>query len=253
MNFNSIRFSCTALAGTKKQGRLPKDSDGYYTLPVGGLNVFNSAGDYYTAQGAKELFVGSSPLMRRISSGCLKSEEGHPKQEPGMSLDQYAMRVLRIEETRVCAHIAEIWLDFNSIVDEMNRPVIAIMAKVAPSGPFADSMQRSFENPKEDVCFSIRAFTSDSVVHGVRQRVLEEVVTWDRVTEPGINMARKYRAPSLESYMEQDFTRENISNALHQSLEGMAMESMGAVAGLGLMKKMGFELDRNQLPRFLKW
>lgn len=251
MNFSSVRFACTALSGTKKQGRLPKDADGYYTMPVGGLNVFNSAGDYYTVEGARELFMGSGPLMRRVKSACLKGEEGHPKQEPGQSLDAFAARVMRIEETRVCAHFSDIWLDYDNVKDESGRPIVAIMAKVAPSGPFADSLERSLENRKEDVCFSVRAFTADDIVRGVRLRVLREVVTFDRVTEPGIAQARKYSAPALESFSEKVFSKDDIISAV-KTYDGVSMES-GSISGLNLMRTLGWDIDTNQLPRFLNW
>ena len=55
---NSVRFECTTL-GTRS-GVLKPDKDGYYIMPVGGLNVFNSAGQYYAYDKAKALFEESS-------------------------------------------------------------------------------------------------------------------------------------------------------------------------------------------------
>ena len=117
-----IIFTCTALEGTGKQGILPKDSSGYYTIPVGALNAFNSIGDYYPYDAAKELFTSSSSLMRRINTGCLKGELGHPKKLPTESMDSYANRVMTVEETNVCAHFSQIWLDFESLKDKFENP-----------------------------------------------------------------------------------------------------------------------------------
>lgn len=255
MNQQSVRFVCTALAGTGKAGRLPKDADGYYTMPVGGLNVFNSMGEFYTYEGAKELFTGSGALMRRVKSGCLKGEYGHPKPKAPIrteeDMETFARRVMDIDPLNVCAHFAEIWLDFDNVKDERGQSIIAIMAKVAPSGPQGPALAASFENAKEEVCFSIRAFTQDDYVRGVKQRCLREIITWDHVVEPGLAMARKYRSPTLESYREQTFTKDQIVASM-KDVEGVAMEST-RVTGRSLIKACGWDLDPSKTPNYLKW
>jgi outer membrane protein assembly factor BamD len=55
-SLNSVRFACTSLVGTNKTGMLRKDADGYYEVVVGALNVFNSAGEYYVYEKARQLF-----------------------------------------------------------------------------------------------------------------------------------------------------------------------------------------------------
>lgn len=252
MSSNSVRFSCTALAGTAKQGILPKDADGYYTMPVGGLNVFNSIGDYYPYEGAKALFQNSSAFMRRIKTGCLKGEYGHPKMLPGQSMESFAQRVMTIDEQKTCVHFSDIWLDFDKVKDETGRPVVAIMAKLKPTGPFGPALESSLQNPKEEVCFSIRAFTEDIRVNGVKHRNLREVVVWDHVVEPGISIAKKYKAPALESYVDQPVTREQILGAVKEcEMHGVAMESTKA-AGLNLLHALGWDLSPSA-PNFLKW
>ncbi len=91
-----VLFSCTTLAGTGKKGKLTKDENGYYTMPIGGLNVFNSIGDFYTYEDAKQLFDSSSTFMRRVKTGALKGEYGHPKPIKGQSYEEFAERVLTI-------------------------------------------------------------------------------------------------------------------------------------------------------------
>lgn len=249
---NSIRFTCTALQGTGKQGVLPKDASGYYTLPVGGLNIFNSAGHYYPYEPVKELFANSAPLMRRISTGCLKGEMGHPEKLPGQSDDEFINRVLSVKEKTTCAHFESIWLDFDNIKDASGRAVVAIMAKVAPSGPMGMALERSLNNPKEDVCFSIRAFTEDVNIGGVKHRNLREIVTWDYVTEPGINIARKYTSPALEARNECAFAPESVIKALASTQEGVAMESTQQ-AGLRLVRAFGLDIDTKNKPPYFRW
>lgn len=247
---NQIQFSCTTLNGTGKQGRLPKDSDGYYTMPVGGLQCFNSSGDFYPYEAAKELFQSSSSLMRRVSTGCLKGEMGHPKPLPGQSMESFANRVMCVEETNVCAHFAQLWLDFESIRDETGRPVVAIMAKVTGSGPKGPSLEKSLSNPKEEVCFSVRGFTEDKNVGGIKHRMLRQIICYDHIVEPGINTARKYYSPTLESYTDVSFTREDIEKSVLPISSNIVLESTMTL-GADLLSILGWNIKDK--PSFIKW
>lgn len=247
-----VLFSCSTLAGTGKKGKLTKDANGYYTMPIGGLNVFNSIGDFYTYEDAKQLFASSSVFMRRVKSGALKGEYGHPKPAAGQSYEAFAERVLTIEEKNICTHFSEIWLDFENVKDNSGKPVIAIMAKLAPSGPMGAAIERSLENPNEDVCYSIRSFTRDTYVGGVKHRALAEIVTWDYVNEPGINFARKYKSPALESMHEQTFSRKELLRAIKHMDSGIGMES-AKMTGQSLFKSLGWSFNENEVPSYLKW
>ena len=248
-----VKFGCTALMGTGKQGVLTADSDGYFELPIGGLDVFNSAGEFYPYQEAKSLFEQSSSLMRRVNTACLKGEYGHPKRQPGQSYDEYAARILQIHEQMICVHYAEIWLDFNSVKGPNGKPIVAIMARLKPSGPYGDALSKSLGNKNEDVCFSIRSFTNDVRVRGVNNRQLVEVVTWDYVNEPGISIARKFKSPGLESFTdtEASFTKEHIQKAV-EPIEGMAMES-AQIAAQAIFQAFGWDSSALTTPKFLDW
>ena len=136
---SSILFECTSLKGTGKTGVITPDADGRYEIIVGGLNVLNSAGEYY--EGGREvlkLFEESGSLMRRVKRGALKGETGHPKWEPGMSERAFLNRIFQIEESRVCCLHTEFRLDFDTVKDPTTgRPIIAIISKVLPSGPLS--------------------------------------------------------------------------------------------------------------------
>lgn len=202
-----VRYTSTVLRGNKK-GILPKDENGYYSIPVGGLNVYNSVGEFYALEGAKQLFDSSSAFMRRVQNGCLKAEVGHPKQEPGMTIRDYIKRILTIEERNICGHFGEIWLDEEfgrTQTTAQNKSVVAIMGKVRPSGEKGIVLETALNNPRENVCFSIRALTENFVKGGVTVRVLDTVVTFDLVNEGGIAHANKFSSPALESNEEQTF------------------------------------------------
>jgi hypothetical protein len=258
MNLNSIRFACTSLAGVNKAGTLKKDAEGYYEVVVGALNFFNSAGQLYVYEQAKHLFTSSSQLMRRVSRGALRGEYGHPKMTPGMSQDQFANRIMSIYEENVCCHFREITLDFDRVKDENGKPVIAIVAWVKPSGPHAKALQDSLDNPNENVCFSIRAFTDDFRDRGIVKRILKTIVTWDMVNEPGISVAEKFKSPSLENLFDQVFTRGNMERACDQSMmAGVATEAVMLTAS-ELFLSMGWETtpsmkQQHKEPSYMQW
>jgi hypothetical protein len=253
MNLNSVKFSCTSLAGVNKAGVLKKDKDGYYELVVGALNVFNSAGQLYVYEQAKSLFESSSQLMRRVKRGALRGEYGHPKYMPGMSNEQFANRVLSIDEAMTCCHHKDITLDYNRVKDENGRSVIAIISKVFPSGPFGPALERSLENPNENVCFSIRAFTDDHRDAGITKRILKTIVTWDYVNEPGISVAEKFKAPALEGLIDHSFSRGEIERSVKgPAIAGMAQESALLTAS-ELFQSMGWHLGNQKKPSWASW
>lgn len=224
---SAIKFTSTKLTNAGKKGILTPDENGYYELVIGGLNTFNSVGEYYTLEGAKELFEQSSIFMRRVNNGCLKGESGHPKRQPGMSDNDYVRRVLTIEETNVCCHFKEVWLDeqFGRKNPQLKNPsLVAIMAKVKPAGPRGPSLQASLDNPDENVCFSIRALTRDYYSRGTTYRVLNQICTFDNVVEPGIATSNKWQSPALESMMEQFVTLKRLENVLETTASEFAME-----------------------------
>lgn len=248
-----VRYTATKLNAIKKEGILKPDSDGYYTLVIGGLNTLNSIGEYYTLQGAKELFDKSSIFQRRVATGNLKGELGHPKKDKDMTNDAYMSRILRTEETNVCAHISEVWLDENYGKNNprFNNPqLVAIMGKVKPAGPKGFVLKEALDNVKENVCFSIRALTRDFYLKGVNHRVLMNIVSWDYVTEPGLNLANKWDSPALETISDMFITKRNIESVVNDK-SPLAMESDKVVAreALELFKEPTVAL----IPSYSKW
>ncbi len=253
MSNNSVRYGCTSLTGTNKTGIIKPDANGYYPMVVGALNMFNSANEFYDYNRAKILFDGSSQLQRRVERGVLKGEYGHPKMAPGQKLDQFAHRVLTIDEKNVCCHFRDIWLDPDAVKDKSGKAVVAIMANVRPSGPMGPFLKESLENKDENVCFSIRAFTDDKYEAGIKKRILKTVVTFDHVLEPGMAVAEKYKSPALESHSDIVVSRGALERALafNENSE-MAMESVSLSAG-ELFTAMGWTLPQGVVPLYAKW
>lgn len=200
---SKILFTQTKLSFNGKRGVIEPDEEGYYELVVGGLNTFNNSGAwYYVAEGARELFGPGSILNRAVANGCLRAEVNHPKQKPGEKDEAFVNRMLSIDLNNTCAHFKAIWLDenFGKNNPAYNNPdLIAIMAKVKPTGPKASILKEALENPNENVCFSIRSVADEGYVRGKRIRVLREVITFDFVNEGGVVIATKWDSPATES------------------------------------------------------
>ena len=222
-------YQCTALVGTTKTGSIKADASGYYEVVLGALDFFNSAGNFYAYEPAKCLFEESSNLMRRVSNGALRGEYGHPKFTPGMTNRDFLMRVLEINEQSVSHHIKGVWIDSDRVYDRDGRKCIAIMGRVKPCGPFGDQLAAQLENPNENVCFSIRSLTEDITdSNGTIIKTLREIVTWDYVNEPGISVANKFSAPSLETICNRLVTTDNLIAARDfMKQHGFGLESGG--------------------------
>ena len=216
-----VKFTETIFSENGKRGILKPDEYGYYTVVLGGLNTYNSAGEYYTADGVLQLFENSSHLMRRIRNGALYAELGHPKKLPGMTMEDFYNRVITIDEGNVCGHISEVWLDFNYGKNNPqfgNSDLIAIMGKVKPAGPKAQALQIALDNPKQNSAFSIRGLTENKYKNGRVERRLTNIITWDHVIEPGINIACKAHTPGLESASNQVLCQELTDNIVDKEI-----------------------------------
>lgn len=250
--YNAVHFTMTALAGTNKVGTMKVLDGGYREVVLGGLNVYNSRNDYYPFEPAKALFQESSQLMRRISSGSLRGENGHPKWLPNMSEQQYVQRILQIWEENISHHIRAIRLDFENYKDKEGRPFIAVIGEVCPSGAKGDQLERSFSNPHENVCFSVRSLTEDTRERGRCTKVIRNLVTWDLVNEPGIASATKWNSPSLESLSEDLVITPASLNRSFESTNGRGLESM-ALTPAELYKSFNWEIPESNRPKWFGW
>jgi hypothetical protein len=251
---SQLVFSATKLTQLKIEGKLTPDADGYYELVLGGLEVHNNSGNwYYTIEGCRELFGPGSLFDRRIKNGCLRAEVNHPKRLPTDTDLQYANRMMDIDLNNVCAHIREVWLDFDYGKNrpELNNPnLIAIMGKVRPSGVKGDVLKDALDNKWENVCFSIRAIAGEYMVRGKRVRVLSDIIAIDFVNEGGITVASKWDSPATESVDNSLVITQNILSRISKETENcFATESSREVASYILEKHVKSEKP----PTYAHW
>lgn len=229
MNSNAAVYSLTALKGTNKAGTMRPDAEGYYTVVVGSLNAYNSWGAFYSLEPARKFFDESNAFQRRIANGALYGELGHPRKTPNMSMQDFINRILDVDEKNICCHFRKIWLAPGTTPDEQGRPVTVIMAEVKPWGPHAQVLADAFENSAQNVCFSIRSLTEDSIVNGTTIKALRTIVCFDFVLEPGMSLAKKWHSPALENLNESlsqtyRFTEELVRETTEQ-LSSLGLES----------------------------
>lgn len=237
-------FSCTALMGTNKAGKLTPDADGYYTVVLGALDFYNSAGSFYPFESAKALFHESSTLMRRIANGCLHGEMGHPRKTPGMSQRDFVNRVMDIYEPNIACHIRKVTIDHGSVKDANGRPCIAIIGEIKPTGPMGPALKEALDNPSQNVCFSIRSLTNDTMVNGTVHKHLRAICTWDVVVEPGISVATKWRSPALESLVEEIIVPQQLlALRAAQGRQAVSMENRGGVSAESMLQALGWNIE----------
>jgi len=250
---STVMFSSMRLRDTTKRGIVKPNSDGYYTMVVGGLNMHNSSGHFYALKGAEDLFKESSPLMRRVRNGALRGELGHPRFQSGMSRDEWLDRVHDLYEPNFCAHFKDIWLD-DDYIKVNGRKVVAIMANVIPSGAKKAALEDVLKNPNENTAFSIRGITEDFYERGETVRVLKTVVTFDLVNEGGISIAEKLNSPSLETLIEEPFQAKELEHALERRQKlGLAHESSTLLMNESLSALQPRQIVTCETPRHLLW
>ena len=193
--------------------KLKPDEQGYYTVTFGGLNVVNSAGEFYPMTSeVKKLFDSSSTLMKKIKDGQLRAEWGHPTYE-GLTPKQRTARALTIVEKETCGHIKSIELTDKPVsIKGQPYPVYLITGKIRPEGPYGPSLKSTLENPDSNTSFSIRAFFKKVPdANGMAQKPLGHIVTWDFVNSPGIHFASKAEWVTHEDDLVPDIDDSNLT------------------------------------------
>ena len=182
--------------GRKIQALRP-DEDGYYDVTVAMLDSTSRNDCYYDPDSImKEVTSPSTIFNMMLTQGNLKGEFGHPPM--GSPLE----RIDAILEERVSHHISKIW------TGERISTGIPVYAKVAPSGPYGDCLEKSLLSSKENTTFSLRCLMSQrpDPVNKRMYRIVKRLVTFDFVTMPGYKEASKWYAPGTENLM--GFTQE---------------------------------------------
>ena len=254
-----IIYESTKLQDMNKSGRISAESDGYYTVPLGGLNVLNSAQEFYRLQGSDELFRSSSTFQRSVKEKAVLSENGHPEQN-GTTDQVYLKRLLRIDQQNVTNHIGEVWLDdtlYKQHPELLQPKAVAIMGKVKPYGPFASMCSDAITNPKQNLCYSIRCFTANEEINGRIEKILKHIVNFDLVYLPGIECASKYNSPDMQTIVTLNPSEgiitslESIVTATPLELDGLTVDMQSANTAKSVLSDLRSDTDAT--PIYIGW
>lgn len=251
-------YECLTLKAAQARGlkgKLAKDEDGYYKdVVLGAFGVHNTAGQYYDAEAGRRYFENDRQFIEKLEKGYLYSEMGHPKRAPGMTDREWLARVHTVEETNKCAHFRNIKLVTGVIQDKVTgRDVIAILGDVKPTGAHKQEMIDAFENNYENVAFSIRSITNDSVENNRWVKRIKRIITFDCVTSngPGIEFANKHSSPSLESNDVFSFTESTVNDLMDGVSSGSV--SMESDTDLESLRRDLFTVNKSEELRSMTW
>ena len=192
---------------------IEKDAEGYYKVRLGAFNVFNSSGAFYTAKGIEDLINNpNSFFRRRIKKGYLLGEMDHPKFISGMSMAEFMNRNAGYDMNNVAFHIKEV--ELQNTDDKCNIAgnygnVVIVLGWIKPSGPKGEFLREALETKDRNVAFSVRSLSRDEVVNGIVIKHTTAILTWDWVTEPGINNANTF-----DMLNEKNINTESVNNML---------------------------------------
>lgn len=252
-----LYFTSTRLRVSGKQGILKPDEEGYYILPIGAFNCVSSRDEFYTSENIDKIFDSSSDLMRKIESGKLFGEWGHPDIIPGESDNTFMNRACRVNDKDTCVFFKDVWTDSNISPEMLAHGVpsnaIVTMARLKPMGKLWETLDRSLKDPNVNTTFSGRFLTRDKQIRGQTHVIVESIVTWDAVTDQGIPAAEKWLSPRLESNKKQITPK--IISALKQKVTagGIRMENVEAVKAIIKTAETFFNSAKNKERGYREW
>jgi hypothetical protein len=193
------------------------DEEGYYcNYPVAVLGAVSRNNTYYTVDAFhRQIADKGSHFNMVLEQGNLEGELGHPSTE-GLTKTELLNRLCEVRSTNVSHHIRRV---ATGSVLETGRLVIA---DIAPSGPHAEVLRRSFDSPRINTAFSLRSLARERILSsGVREREMLKLVTFDAVSAGGYYEASKrFVQGSTESLL--DVTALNDNDLM---FDAVAIES----------------------------
>lgn len=244
-------YSCVSLPGTNLMSKVDADATGYRRLILGGFDISNRAGIYYPlTEGVKSLFAPGGSVRRRIDSGLLKGEIDHP-QLGNLTHDEILHRLAIIEPTLVSHHIKQV--ELVSKKDDTGKDIVVAYGWVKPSGPYGPSLEASLSNPEENVAFSVRSFCQMEMKAGRIQRLINDILTWDHVSEGGIKVANKFDTVCLESlFADITFTPDDFAFAIARNNKVVGLESNTEVLRM-VRDNLGWHQVKTRTISSLDW
>lgn len=192
----AAQYGIHAMPGLNKKKSTQGAAEGSYRHILGGFDICNENGIFFPyVDSVKKMFGANGLVRRRLEQGYLRAEYGHPNLS-GMDLREKLSRVALIDPKNVCAHFTSISIEPKK--DENGKDIVLVYGDITPAGPYADALQKDLDNPNINVAWSVRSFSHPVVYQGRSAIILDDIVTWDYVTEPGIKKACEFTSAVME-------------------------------------------------------
>ena len=144
-------------------------------------------------------FIVEWDFIRLTDQGKIWGECDHPSfdvyADQDHAVEKYLDRLREIRTANAACHHKKFRLE-RLARQERGQTVIGVYAQLKP---VAEGLKVGMETASINPCFSLRAFIDKHWEGGQEIREVKEMVTKDWVTEGGIDVACKYKTPSLES------------------------------------------------------
>ena len=220
-------YNCMCLPGVNSIEKMKADDNGYYRTILGGFNLNNAHGVYYPLTDVvKALFAPGGKVRKRLDEGICRGEYDHPKLD-GMKFEDILYRLTIIEPTMISHHIKS--MELVPIKDHKGNDIVAVYGMVRPSGPYGPTLKESMDNREENVTFSVRAFNTVAMVNGKLNKLVNDIITYDHVSEQGIKIANKFDSVTLEKFERDLRFTENDFNKVIDKYESVSMEGSNSL------------------------
>lgn len=195
-----FQVGCEVMSAQNKVGLLKKNEKGeYLDIVFGALEFRNSTGSTYSLESGEDLLRPGSLFSDMLTSGQAKGEYWHPKREAGWTDEQWFQRIMYCEEKYTSHLHTSMWIDMIK-PHGYDRKIPAFIGNLLPTGPYGDTLEKQLDTPQDNVSFSIRSITDDiKLSDGTFYKKILAASGFDHVTRPGIKIASKANAISLEN------------------------------------------------------
>ena len=205
-------------------GAQKPDSKGFYTTILGALNVKNRGGDAYAWPLSKPAFSDESFLRRKLGFGSLIAEMDHPLRSDYKNKDEYDRRLGTFLKEKQCAVISEVWIDESGSIKKHipanliwpNSEPVLIMGKVKPVGIYGKPLEEAFQDPAQNVFFSMRTISRQNRVTG--ELILDVLTGFDWVAEGGVIVSNSWLANAADSFRINESSVDSMRNLINDGV-----------------------------------
>ena len=196
------------------------DEDGYFVgLPLAGLGFPTRNKTFYDVDAFVHCMTNpNSGFYKRLSSGQLFGEKGHPDIE-AIPPQLRMKRMLQIDEKNHAVHYRNVYSDSNTLPNGGKL----VLGDLKPFGAGKQEVLDTLESPWMNTAFSLRSISDNRLINGISHRRMKNLVTFDWVGTGGFAEASKQYSPTSAMEDFEAYSLDIDENTL--TMNGFSMES----------------------------